>query len=288
MKDILITGSGMVGSALMKHAPDFGFKATLLSHQHVSITNQNEVERAVLAARPDIIFHTAAETRVDYCETHAEQALQVNSMGTVHVRNAANECGAKLVYLSTDYVFSGKKSSPWVESDEPAPVNAYGISKLAGEWATNAYDIGYTVRTSGVFGPRGDGKPERNFFKTIAAKLAADNRPVEVVDDQVTAVTYAPHLARMILELAGSGFPPLAHLTSAGENTWCGWALRAAELLGYDQSRIKPVPTSGRSGETAAPRPRYSVLGSESEAISKMVSRYPAEDGLKEYLAGLD
>lgn len=287
MQRILITGSGMVGSALLAHAPDYGITASLLSRQQASITEQSAVERAVRAAKPDIVIHTAAETRVDYCEDHGEEALQVNAMGTVQVRNAAAACGADFVYLSTDYVFNGEKSTPWLESDEPNPVNAYGVSKLAGEWAAGAYEMGFIIRTSGVFGPRGDGKPERNFFRTIASRLAADDRPVEVVDDQITAVTYAPHLARMILELAGSGFLPTAHLTSAGQDSWWGWARRAAGILGQDAARIKAVATDDLGGETRARRPRFSVLGSESAAITSLVGRYPAEEGLREYLSSL-
>lgn len=287
MAKILITGGGMVGSALMQHAPAYGLKAQMLSRGQVDITDPAAVERAVLTARPDIIFHTAAETRVDYCESHGEQALEVNSMGTMHVVNAAGECGSQLVYLSTDYVFGGEKSTPWLEDDETAPINAYGISKLAGEWSASAYDLGYIIRTSGVFGPRSDGKPERNFFKSIAARLAAGDQSIEVVDDQVTAVTYAPHLAKMILELASSAFFPVSHLTSAGQDSWCGWARAAATVLGCDQSRIQPVATADLPTKLAARRPRYSVLGSQLPAVSQLVSRYPAEDGLREYLGKL-
>jgi len=285
MTDALITGSGMVATALLECAPDFGIAARLLARQEADLTEPAAVAQAIRAARPEIIIHTAAETRVDYCESHPEQALRINALGTVNVRNAAAEINAELVYLSTDYVFDGDKSSPWLESDEPNPVNAYGISKLAGEWAVQAYALGRVVRTSGVFGPRGDGRPERNFFRAIAGRLAADASPVEVVDDLQTAVSYAPHLARMLLQLTAGGLPPVVHLTSAGQDSWFGWARRAAVLLGYEPARIVPVPAADISQSGRAPRPRYSVLGSGNAEVAALVNRYPAEAGLGEYCA---
>jgi len=285
MRKVLITGSGMVATALLECAPEFGFAPHLLLRRQADITEQTAVARAIWEAKPAIVIHTAAETRVDYCESQSEEALKTNALGTVNVRNAAAEINAELVYISTDYVFSGEKSSPWLESDEPNPVNAYGVSKLAGEWAIQAYEFGRIVRTSGVFGRRGAGRPERNFFKSITGRLAADNQPVEVVDDQLTAVTYAPHLARMLLDLAGRPLPPVVHLTSAGQDTWCGWARRAAALLGHDPARIKPVSSAETAETGRARRPHYSVLGSAFAEIVELVGRYPAEAGLREYLA---
>jgi dTDP-4-dehydrorhamnose reductase len=287
MTDALITGSGMVATALLECAPDFGIAARRLARREADLTDPAAVERAIRAARPEVIIHTAAETRVDYCESHPEQALRINALGTVNVRNVAAEINAGLVYLSTDYVFDGDKSSPWLESDEPNPVNAYGISKLAGEWAVQAYERGRVVRTSGVFGSRGDGRLERNFFRAIAGRLAADASPVQVVDDLQTAISYAPHLARMLLQLIAGGLPQVVHLTSAGQDSWYGWARRAAVLLGYEPARIAAVSAEDISQRGRAPRPRYSVLGSDNAEVATLIDRYPAEAGLEEYCASI-
>jgi dTDP-4-dehydrorhamnose reductase len=278
----------MVASALRTCAAEFGFDAVVLARRQVDITDAAAVAQAIRRAAPDLVIHTAAETRVDYCERHSEQALQANALGTANVRNAAAKLSAELVYISTDYVFNGAKTTPWLESDEPDPINAYGASKLAGEWAVRAYGLGRIVRTSGVFGRRGGGRQERNFFQAIAGRLAADSQPVEVVDDQLTAVTYAPHLARMLLDSAGAGLRPISHLTSAGQDSWCGWARRAAGLLGHDPARIRPVSTADMHQADRAPRPRYSVLGSEFEEIAEQVCHYPAESGLREYMEHVD
>jgi dTDP-4-dehydrorhamnose reductase len=174
-----------------------------------------------------------------------------------------------------------------VESDQPGPKNVYGRSKLAGEEVVRAYPRGHIVRTSGVFGGRLDGKPERNFFRGIAERLmeAPESDQVPVIADHYTAVTYAPHLADMLLELIGTGLPPVVHLVSQGSDSWYGWAMLAAQQLGVDEGRLKAVSAAELGDST--PRPAFSVLGTELPAAAALIEGHPASAGVAAYMNSL-
>lgn len=285
MPKALILGTGMVGSALALIAPEHGWDATALGHGDFELTEAGSVRKAVLAAEPDAVFHAAALTRVNYCQEHPDEAMAVNAVGTANVVAAAAECGAQLVYFSTDYVFDGEKGEPYTEDDKPSPVNEYGRSKLDGEAHALAYDRGHIVRTSGVFGPREDGF-ERNFIRAIHDALAAGSGPVEVVDDQFTAITYAPHLARMCYAMPVQDWPQLVHLTSAGHGSWYDWACRVERAMYTGTYRVKPVPLKFR--DTGTPRPIYSVLHSQYPEVRQLVEWYEAVAAIEEYLGLLD
>ena len=279
---MMITGSGMVASALVEAAGLFGWDALIYGHEWLDVTDAGAVRRLAIDVDPDVIVHTAALTRVNHCEEHPEEALRVNRDGTANVLAAARDRRARLVYFSTDYVFDGSQEDGWFEDDQPQPLNAYGRSKLAGEELVREYDRGLVVRTSGVFGPTPDGT-ERNFFKAVAAKLAAGDGPVPVVDDQFTAVTYAPHLARMVLTLLPDTMAGVVHLTSDGAESWYGWARYAAQALGADTARLEPVGSADIPDPT--PRPAHSVLKSRTAAVTGQTALYPAQMGIEAYFA---
>jgi len=281
---MMITGSGMVASALVEAAGLHGWDALIYGHEWLDVTDAAAVRRLAIDVRPDMIVHTAALTKVNYCEENEAEAMRVNRDGTANVLAAAEDLGASLVYLSTDYVFDGTAEDGWLEGAAPAPLNAYGRSKLAGEELVRGYGGGIVVRTSGVFGPVPDGS-ERNFFKAIAEKLAAGDEAIPVVADQFTAVTYAPHLARMLLSLLPDPPARLIHLTSRGADSWHGWAGRVAQVLGKDASRLTPAVTEDLPGQTV--RPRQSVLTSKYPAVSKQVGLYPAQMGIEAYFAAM-
>lgn len=277
-----ITGSGMLASALADTLCSHGYAVVLSPHPLLALDDPDRLRAFARQSQPDLVLHTAALTRVNYCQSQPDEALRVNGTGTAHVVQAAREAAATLVYFSTDYVFDGSKDTPWLESDAPRPINAYGASKLAGEQAVLSYEHGHVIRTSGLFGPRADGRAERNFFRVIAEKLLA-GLETEVVSDQLTAVTYAPQLAAMVLALLGRGLPRTVHLTCAGHDSWYGWARQAAGLLGVDASRVKPRGT--RDGGTV-PRPRFSVLGSELPHVVRLAAQYPGPAAIATYYAG--
>jgi len=281
MPTALILGTGMVGSALERLAPEHGWQAIALNHRDVEVTDPESVISAVREARPDVVFHAAALTRVNYCEEHPAEAMAVNATGTANVAAAAANAGARLVYFSTDYVFDGTKGSPYTEDDDPNPVNEYGWSKLAGEAHVLAHARGQVVRTSGVFGPRAD-RFERNFIRAIHHALKNGSGPIDVVDDQFTALTYAPHLAAMCYAMLEQDWPQIVHITSSGEGSWYDWAT-TVEQAGYTgPSRIKPVPLKSR--DTGTPRPIYSVLQSKCAAVRQLASRFEAVPAIREYV----
>jgi dTDP-4-dehydrorhamnose reductase len=203
-----------------------------------------------LAVPPAVVLHAAAWTDVDGAEDDPQGAAAVNVGGTRH----AAELGAPLVYYSTDYVFDGGKHEPYVESDAPNPLSAYGRTKLYGEAA--AGEGAWVVRTSGLFGHMGT-----NFVLTMLA-LGREREEVAVVDDQRTSPTYVAHLAAATRELADlpSG---VWHLAASGDCTWAEFAEAIFEDAGIE-CRVRRISTEefGRP----APRPAYSVLRSEKNA----------------------
>lgn len=285
MPEVLITGSGMIATALAAAGPRYGWNVELHPQTRTDVTDVAAVRSAVLAGQPNLIFHTAALTRVNYCQEHLDEAMLVNRDGTMNVVQSAQETGAQVIYFSTDYVFDGRVGRPWVETDMPGPLNAYGESKLAGEEVVRTYSHGFVVRTSGVFGHSNDPGGERNFFRAVATMLRKTTEEIPVVADQMTAVTYAPHLAEMLFTLLSREIPPIVHLTSDGNGTWYDWARLATRQLGMDEGRIAPISAAERN--EPARRPTLAVLGSEVSGVPELRALYPAVDGLATYFSGL-
>ena len=284
MNVAMITGAGQLASALARFAPEYGWTPRMCGRDVLDITQPSQVHQQVEQLKPSLIFHTAALTRVNYCEGHREEAFQVNSEGTANVVAAAREVDARLIYFSTDYVFDGTKQGPWVESDEPNAVNVYGASKFLGEEHVRAYPQGHVVRTSGVFGPRTAGQPERNFFQAIIHKLST-GQPVEVVTDQRTCVTYTHHLAELVFELLSSSLPTIVHLTSSGVDSWYGWAQQAAIAAGYEPAQVIPI-MSAKHGSPVV-RPANCELASIHDQASALMACRTGAAGLRAYVAKL-
>ena len=199
---------------------------------------------------PDVVLHAAAWTDVDGAEDDPQEAAAVNVGGTRHVA----ELGVPLVYFSTDYVFDGRKGEPYVESDAPNPVSAYGRTKVYGEGA--AGDSAWIVRSSGLYGPTG-----KNFVRAML-DLARERDEVAVVDDQRASPTYVGHLAEATSELLDRPFG-IWHLAAEGDATWAEFAEAIFEEAGLD-TRVRRI-SSAELGRPAA-RPAYSVLRSEKAA----------------------
>jgi dTDP-4-dehydrorhamnose reductase len=256
----LITGaSGQLGSALVEEFPE----ARALARSDWDVGHPPPAE----LAGADLVLHAAAWTDVDGAEDDPQGAAAVNVGG---VRNAAS-LGAPLVVWSTDYVFDGTKSSPYVESDSPAPLGAYGRTKLLGEAAAGGE--AWVIRTSWLFG-----WTSRNFVRTIL-RLAAERDELAVVDDQVGCPTYTGHLAhatRDVLQLPYGTY----HVAAAGECSWAEFAEAIIEEAGLD-TRVRRIPYAEYGSRT--PRPAYSVLRSERGAPELPHWR----DGLRDCLARL-
>lgn len=209
---------------------------------------------AVNNAAPDAVLHLAAFTQVDASEERREEAFKINALGTLNVVRAARLVNAVFIYISTDYVFDGNKTEPYVESDEPRPINYYGFTKLQGEiYVRDVTPDHLIIRTSWLFGPNG-----RNFVDSILAKASA-GRNLRVVNDQIGCPTYTLDLAGGIKRLLEHRLRGTVHVTNTGETTWFDLAEYAVKAAGL-KAKIEPV--SSTEFRTEAERPRYSVLAS--------------------------
>jgi dTDP-4-dehydrorhamnose reductase len=214
--------------------------------------------------RPNLIINAAAYTRVDDAESHEAEALRVNADGPLHLAEAAQDVGARLLHFSTDYVFDGKSRAPYTERADTGPVTVYGRSKLLGEQRVQALlaDAAYVVRTSWLFGHNGP-----NFVKTIAGLLRT-REELQVVDDQRGRPTYTHDLARAALGLVGLGSghpaePGTYHFANADEVSWHGFAVEiraACESLGQTLAVRRILPVTTAQFPRPAPRPAHSVL----------------------------
>ncbi|MGA0135490.1 MAG: dTDP-4-dehydrorhamnose reductase [Ilumatobacteraceae bacterium] len=274
---ILITGAGgQLGRELVDAAQAGGHQVSGLTRAELDVTDSTAVQVAVSRERPDVIIHAAAWTAVDACESDAERARLINGTATEHVVSAARNVDARVVYISTDYVFDGTKPTAYVESDAPNPRSVYGLSKLVGEHAVDT-SIDSIVRISWVCGYHG-----ANMVKTIL-RLAAQHDTLTFVDDQIGNPTMADDAARMIVHLAVGQRNGTWHVTNQGVVSWYEFArevLRAAEL---DPNRVRPVTTSELVPPRPAPRPANSVL--ENRAL--MIAGIPLLDDFRVPLSRL-
>jgi dTDP-4-dehydrorhamnose reductase len=253
----LVTGAGgMLGQDMVNRLERDGETALALTRRDLDITDQAAVTATVMGSRPDFVVNCAAWTAVDEAEAHEDRAFGVNGRGARLVAAACAASGARLIHVSTDYVFAGDARRPYGEHDRCRPRTAYGRTKLAGERAVAELlpGSGYIVRAAWLYGAHG-----RNFVRTMM-RLERDGGVVDVVDDQRGQPTWAMDVAGQVIALARSGAPAgVYHATSAGETTWFGFAREIFRLLGADPARVRPV-TSG-AYPRPAPRPAYSVLG---------------------------
>lgn len=222
----------------------------------LDITDAEAVENYVENFHPDVIFHCAAYTNVDGAESDAENCRKVNVDGTKNLVTAAEKVDAKLVYISTDYVFDGENPDPYEVDDEAQPQSVYGQTKYDGELAAKKYPKHFIVRVAWVFGLNG-----HNFVKTML-KVAKGRAVVSVVDDQIGSPTYTVDLAKFLVDLSGGDKYGTYHATNEG---FCSWADFTAEIYrdaGID-TKVKPVSTEeyiAIAGRPQAKRPHYSKL----------------------------
>ncbi len=229
--------------------------------------------KAIADARPAWVVHAAALTDVDGCERDPARALLVNGEGTRRVAEACRAVEAGMLYVSTDYVFDGKKGAPYVETDAPAPVSAYGRSKLVGEEITcTLAPRSAIVRTSWLFGASG-----KNFVKTILDR-ARKGDSLRVVDDQIGSPTSARDLAEAMAQLLVRQLTGVYHLTNAGACSWYTFAGGILEAVGLTQTPLSPITTAALN--RPAPRPAFSVLDNRAWAAAGMPPLRPWREAL--------
>jgi dTDP-4-dehydrorhamnose reductase len=254
MKVTIFGASGLLGKALMREWR--GDELTGLGQRDGDIRNVQQVQAAVQHTSPEWIVSAAAYTDVDGCESNRELAFAVNRDGAVNVANAAKQVGAKLLFFSTDYVFDGKKTSPYEISDARNPQSVYGRTKAEAEARLlDLMPACCVVRTSWLFGTGG------KCFPDTILKLAASRATLDVVNDQRGSPTYTVDLARALMQLCRKGASGIVHATNAGDCTWFEFAREIVRQAGLS-TQVRPV--SSEQMARPAPRPANSVLSPES------------------------
>lgn len=271
---IALTGSdGMLGSDITEVFTDIELITFTL--RDFDITDLDTSTKKIKETKPDCLIHAAAYTDVDGCELNPDKAYLVNGIGTRNVVIACEEVHCPVVYISTDYIFDGKKKEPYNEWDIPNPLNKYGFSKLIGEnFVTSLTNRFYIVRTSWLYGKNG-----KNFVDTIL-RLMSERKEVEVVDDQKGSPTYTYDLAVTLRELIGKGFG-IYHISNTSQCSWYEFALEIAKLKGMN-TNIKPI--TSEKFKRPAQRSSFSVLENTMLRLEGIKELRHWKEALKEYL----
>ena len=292
MKIIITGANGQLGTDLCKALSHSDLVP--LTHKDIEITAMNSVKQVFGRYKPDVVINTVAFVRVDDCETEQDRAFRVNALGARNIAVAAQELGAKLVHMSTDYVFGGAgetlvvsrqgsrdKPHPYTEFDVPIPLSIYGKSKLAGEsFVRHLCQRHFIIRTSGLFGLAGSTGKGGNFVDTML-KLAKERDELRVVNDQIFSPTCSKDLARKIALLIETEYYGTFHITNKGT---CSWYDFTREIL--KQAGLKTPVTPISSGEypQKAKRPRFSVLDNYQLRLLGMDDMRPWQEALKDYM----
>jgi dTDP-4-dehydrorhamnose reductase len=275
----VIGSTGQLGSDLVEAFA--GHDVTGLAHGDIEIRDPESIRSVLGRIQPEIVVNTAAAHNVPRCETDEADAYAANAVAPRHLARTCAELGARLVHVSTDYVFDGVKHAPYVETDRPNPLNVYGNSKLAGEYAVLNADGGHqVVRSSGLYGLRPCRAKGGNFIDTMF-KLARERDEVRVVDDEVLTPTFTADLAGQIRTLALDGPPGLYHATNHGQCSWYQFARVIFELGGLT---TKLTPTTVREFSSPVRRPFYSVLDNAALGAAGLDRMRPWRDALTDYM----
>jgi dTDP-4-dehydrorhamnose reductase len=246
--------------------------------EEIDIQKEEDTVFKIEKLRPDIVVHIAAYTDVDGCELDEEKAFAVNAEGTRHVALAASRCRAKMVYLSTDYVFNGNKREPYLESDSPHPLNVYGRSKLKGEqYVQELVKDTLIIRSQWLYGRYG-----KNFV-TLILQQAGEKRVLSIVNDQIGSPTYTVDLAKAISVLIQFDAQGIFHVANSDLCTWYTFGQAILKLSGMGKVRV--IPISSKEFGPPAVRPSYSVLNCQKLKKETGLALRPWSEALKDYLA---
>lgn len=279
---VLVTGvKGQLGYDVVRELEKRGHDAVGVDIEEMDITDASQVNRVIKDVAPDAVIHCSAYTAVDRAEDEVELCRKINAEGTKYIAEVCAELDCKLLYLSTDYIFSGDGERPWEPDDEAAPLNVYGLTKYEGEQEIksrlNKY---YIVRISWVFGINGN-----NFIKTML-RLGKENGAVKVVDDQIGSPTYTYDLAVLLVDMIQTEAYGQYHATNEGLCSWYEFAKEIFRAAGMDEVQVTPV----KSGEfpVKAKRPFNSRMSKE-KLVKNGFNKLPTwQDAVKRYLAVLD
>jgi len=278
MKKVLVVGAlGMLGHDLVKVFAR-GYEVIGVDKEEIDITRQGATIKMVKEIAPAVVINAAGYTDVDGCEKKMRKAFAVNGEGARNLAKGCRDNGAKLVYISTDYIFDGEKKTPYREGDTPNPLNIYGESKLMGErYIEGLLDNYLIVRTQWLYGQHG-----RNFVETILA-LARERDIIEVVHDQKGSPTYTADLSKAIAALVRKDLKGTFHVCNKGSCSWYDFALESLQLAGV--SGVKIVPVSSTDLNRPAKRPLYSVFNCQRLQQEAGIEMRPWQEALKDYFS---
>ena len=282
MRVVVIGANGQLGCDICKSFTEHGHEVIQLNHDELDVVDLNLTREKLEQARPQIVINTAAMHNVEACEANPLTAFKVNGLGARNLALLANEFDFTLYHISTDYVFDGKKKSPYVETDCPLPLNVYGNTKYSGEsFVRTIAEKYFVVRVSGLYGNNPCRAKGGDNFVKLMLRLAKERDEVRVVDDEVLTPTFTEDIARQLVEMSTIYQYGLYHVTAQGSCSWYKFAVKIFEL-----TRAKVKLSIAGPGEFVAkvPRPKYSVL--DNSKLQKLgIDLMPHwEEGLHKYL----
>lgn len=281
MKVAVIGANGQIGRELCELGSAISYEMVPLMRCQVDVTSIESVKEALIFHRPDAVINTAALMPSDRCEEVPDEAFRTNALGARNVAVVAQEIGAKLVFISTNYVFNGEsppKMTPYTEFDEPVPPNVYGRSKLAGEKFVQLFcSRHFIIRSSAFFGV---GSVRNNFVETIL-RLSRERPELRVVDDQSVSPTYARDLARKIMQLIITDYYGTFHITNKGACTWYQFACEILKLVG---SPVPVIPITTNQYPQKSRRPSNGIIDNYHLRLLGMDDLPPWQEALRDYL----
>jgi len=278
---VVFGASGQLGVELCAELRQRGYEVRGFERAALSITNGEQVERALAEFEPFAVFNCAAYNQVDVAEREPAAALDANALGVRNIAVACRQSDARLIHFSTDYVFDGELDRPYKETDPTHPLGAYAVSKLAGELYAQAYLARpIIIRTSGVFGPGGL-KTARGNFPELMLRLAREGKPLRIVSDHVASPTFAPALASRSIDVLERDLDGIFHIGGGEPISWFDYARLIFEKAGVTADLN---PTNEREYRTAARRPRYSALDNARLRECGIAPMPPLAQAVEEYL----
>lgn len=258
MKILLIGANGQLGTDIRKVFPPD--RIIPLTHNEIEISDYDKTREVIGQYAPDVVINTAAYHNVPECEKHPQQAFLINAIGVRNLVRACRERDIKLLHISTDYVFDGKKKQPYTEDDIPNPLNVYAVSKLAGEFFARCWEKHYIIRVAGLFGLTGcRAKGGKNFVESML-ELARTQETLSVTANIITSPTYSVDAAARIKEILDNNYPPgIYHIVNAGQCSWYEFALEIFRQKGF---KVKVEPKTEEAEVAGVTRPLYSALTS--------------------------
>lgn len=283
LKIAVIGGSGQLGRDACAAFLAAGHDVTSLEHSTVEVSSIASVEESLREIHPEIVINTAAFHHVEKCEADAAQAFAINGIGSRNVAQVAESIGAKLIYISTDYVFDGNQRNPYIEEDMPAPLNVYGNTKLSGELFVRARcNRHFVVRVSAIYGTNPCRAKGGLNFVELMLKLSREREEIRVVDDEFVSPTPTTAIAQQLVVLSQTSEYGLYHATAEGSCSWYEFAKAIFELT---DTRVRLERASPGEFPAKVPRPKYSVLENHALKRKSLNVFGPWQVGLQNYLA---